>query len=80
MASKTLAWSKNIFKKIIFFLQVAEFAEKAPDRVSVPELLAQLKTTETELENLKVLLLASFTSEQLKTETVTFKIRKINAW
>lgn len=59
---------------------MAEFAEKAPDRVSVPELLAQLKTTETELENLKVLLLASFTSEQLKTETVTFKIRKINAW
>lgn len=59
---------------------MAEFAEKAPDRVSVPELLAQLKTTETELENLKVLLLASFTPEQLKTETVTFKIRKINAW
>lgn len=34
--------------------QVAEFAEKAPERVSVPELLAQLKVTETKLENLKV--------------------------
>ncbi|XP_046991444.1 protein quick-to-court [Schistocerca americana] len=33
--------------------QVLEFAHKAPNRVSVPELLKQLQTTENELEHIK---------------------------
>ncbi|XP_049856033.1 protein quick-to-court isoform X2 [Schistocerca gregaria] len=35
--------------------QVLEFAHKAPNRVSVPELLKQLQTTENELEHIKAL-------------------------
>jgi hypothetical protein len=34
--------------------QVVDFAGKAPERVSVPELMQQLQVTQDQLENLRV--------------------------